>query len=61
MPTVITLTPYPFAALEGSEEGVAAARRSRVEWDNRQREKQGLDTLGMDERIAKAWGALLQS
>ncbi|RWZ25964.1 incFII family plasmid replication initiator RepA, partial [Escherichia coli] len=30
-------------------------RRSRVEWENRQRKKQGLDTLGMDELIAKAW------
>ena len=29
--------------------------RSRVEWENRQRKKQGLDTLGMDELIAKAW------
>ncbi len=34
---------------------MAAARRSRVEWENRQRKKQGLDTLGMDELIAKAW------
>ncbi|HFK1301547.1 TPA: plasmid replication initiator RepA, partial [Escherichia coli] len=38
-----------------SEEAVASARRSRVEWENRQRKKQGLDTLGMDELIAKAW------
>ncbi len=34
---------------------MAAARRSRVEWENKQRKKQGLDTLGMDELIAKAW------
>lgn len=34
---------------------MASARRSRVEWENRQRKKQGLDTLGMDELIAKAW------
>ncbi|MGT6828943.1 plasmid replication initiator RepA, partial [Escherichia coli] len=38
-----------------SEDAVVAARRSRVEWENRQRKKQGLDTLGMDELIAKAW------
>ncbi len=25
------------------------------EWENKQRKKQGLDTLGMDELIAKAW------
>ena len=34
---------------------MAAARRSRVVWENKQRKKQGLDTLGMDELIAKAW------
>ncbi|WP_284146614.1 plasmid replication initiator RepA, partial [Escherichia coli] len=44
-----------FAALDVSEDAVAAARRSRVEWENKQRKKQGLDTLGMDELIAKAW------
>ncbi|HGG2320806.1 plasmid replication initiator RepA (plasmid) [Escherichia coli] len=37
------------------EKAVASARRSRVEWENRQRKKQGLDALGMDELIAKAW------
>ncbi|EPT1342478.1 incFII family plasmid replication initiator RepA, partial [Escherichia coli] len=26
-----------------------------VEWENRLRKKQGLDALGMDELIAKAW------
>jgi incFII family plasmid replication initiator RepA len=54
-PTDITFTPALFAALDVSEDAVAAARRSRVEWENRQRKKQGLDTLGMDELIAKAW------
>ncbi len=34
---------------------MTAVRRSRVEWENRQRKKQGLDALGMDELIAKAW------
>ena len=55
IPTDITFTPALFAALDVSEEAVASARRSRVEWENRQRKKQGLDTLGMDELIAKVW------
>nr|WP_030003491.1 incFII family plasmid replication initiator RepA [Klebsiella pneumoniae]AHG55684.1 replication protein, IncFII type [Klebsiella pneumoniae] len=55
IPTDITFTPALFAALDVSEEAVAAARRSRVVWENKQRKKQGLDTLGMDELIAKAW------
>ncbi|HDQ6850286.1 TPA: incFII family plasmid replication initiator RepA [Escherichia coli O121:H19] len=55
IPTDITFTPALFAALDVSEDAVAAARRSRVEWENRLRKKQGLDTLGMDELIAKAW------
>lgn len=54
IPTDITFTPALFAALDVSEDAVAA-RRSRVVWENRQRKKQGLDTLGMDELIAKAW------
>lgn len=55
IPTDITFTPALFAALDVSEDAVATARRSRVEWENRQRKKQGLDALGMDELIAKAW------
>ncbi|MCF7447257.1 incFII family plasmid replication initiator RepA [Escherichia coli] len=55
IPTDITFTPALFAALDVSEVAVASARRSRVEWENRQRKKQGLDALGMDELIAKAW------
>ncbi|WP_089672457.1 incFII family plasmid replication initiator RepA, partial [Escherichia coli] len=55
IPSDITFTPALFAALDVSEDAVAAARRSRVEWENRQRKKQGLDALGMDELIAKAW------
>ncbi|WP_283937126.1 RepA family replication protein, partial [Escherichia coli] len=47
IPTDITFTPALFAALDVSEDAVAAARRSRVEWENRQRKKQGLDTLGI--------------
>ncbi len=45
IPTDITFTPALFAALDVSEDAVVAARRSRVEWENRQRKKQGLDTL----------------
>lgn len=55
IPTDITFTPALFAALDVSEVAVASARRSRVEWENRQRKKQGLDVLDMDELIAKAW------
>ncbi len=55
IPTDITFTSALFAALDVSEEAVAAARRSRVVWENKQRKKQGLDTPGMDELIAKAW------
>ncbi|WP_139817793.1 incFII family plasmid replication initiator RepA [Escherichia coli] len=55
IPTDITFTMALFAALDVSEDAVAAARRSRVEWENRQRKKQGLDALGMDELISKAW------
>ncbi|HAK1938775.1 TPA: incFII family plasmid replication initiator RepA [Salmonella enterica] len=55
IPTDITFTPALFAALGVSEEAVVSARRSRVEWENRQRKKQGLSALGMDELMAKAW------
>ncbi|EGO9601196.1 incFII family plasmid replication initiator RepA [Escherichia coli] len=55
IPTDITFTLALFAALDVSEDAVAAARRSRVVWENKQRKKQGLDTLDMDELIAKAW------
>ncbi|HBB1191298.1 TPA: incFII family plasmid replication initiator RepA, partial [Escherichia coli] len=55
IPTDITFTPALFAALDISEEAVASARRSRVEWENKLRKKQGLDALGMDELIARAW------
>lgn len=54
IPTDITFTLALFAALDVSEDAVAAARRSRVVWENKQRKKQGLDTTGMDELIAKA-------
>ncbi|WP_283667582.1 plasmid replication initiator RepA, partial [Escherichia coli] len=53
IPTDITFTPALFASLDISEEAVASARRSRVEWENKLRKKQGLDALGMDELIAK--------
>lgn len=55
IPTDMTFTPALFSALDVSEDAVAAARRSRVEWENKQRKKQGLSVLGMDELIAKAW------
>lgn len=55
IPTDITFTPALFSALDVSDVAVAAARRSRVEWENRLREKQQLPRLGADELIAKAW------
>ncbi len=53
IPTDITFTPALFAALDVSEGGGGSRARS-VEWENGQH-KQGLDALGMDELIAKAW------
>lgn len=55
IPTDMTFTPALFSALDVSDVAVAAARRSRVEWENQQREKQHLPRLEMDELIAKAW------
>lgn len=55
IPTDITFTPALFSALDVSDVAVVAARRSRVEWENKQREKQRLPRLDMDELIAKAW------
>ena len=55
IPTDITFTPALFDSLDISEEAVASARRSRVEWENKLRKKQGMDALGMDELIARAW------
>jgi incFII family plasmid replication initiator RepA len=51
----ITFTPALFSALDVSDVAVLAARRSRVEWENQQRQKQRLKPLEMDELIAKAW------
>ncbi|MEL2244214.1 incFII family plasmid replication initiator RepA [Leclercia adecarboxylata] len=55
IPTDITFTPVMFSALDISDVAVAAARRSRVEWENQKRKKQRLEPLEMDELIAKAW------
>lgn len=55
IPTDITFTPALFSVLDVSDVAVAAARRSRMEWENSQREKQRLPRLEMDELIAKAW------
>lgn len=55
IPTDITFTPALFSALDVSDVAVLAARRSRVEWENKQRKKQSLEPLQMDELIAKAW------
>lgn len=48
-PTDISLTPAFFDALDISPEAVHAARSSRVSWKNKQRAKQGLSKLPVDE------------
>lgn len=55
IPTDITFKPLLFGVLDVSEESVAAARRSSAEWKNKEREKQGLERLGIDELISQAW------
>lgn len=55
LPTDITFTRALFAALDVSENAILAARRSRVEWENKQRKQQGLEALETDQLIAKAW------
>lgn len=55
IPTDITFTPLMWQVLDVSEEAVTAARRSRIEWENRQREKRGLPRAGADELINAAW------
>lgn len=55
IPTDITFTPLMWQVLDVSEEAVAAARRGRVEWENRKREKAGLPRAGVDELISSAW------
>lgn len=51
IPTDITFTAALFSALDVSDVAVVAARRSRAEWENQQRQK----PLELDELIAKAW------
>lgn len=55
IPTDITFTPLMWQVLDVSEEAVTAARRSRIEWENRQREKRGLPRAGAEELINAAW------
>lgn len=55
IPTDITFTPLMWQVLDVSEEAVAAARRSRIEWENKRREKKGLPRAGADELISAAW------
>ena len=44
-----------FWALDVSDVAVVAARRSRVEWENRQREKKGQPLADAGELISAAW------
>lgn len=55
IPTDITFTPLMWQVLDVSEEAVTAARRSRIEWENRQREKRGLPRASAEELISAAW------
>ncbi|ELD2083787.1 incFII family plasmid replication initiator RepA [Enterobacter hormaechei] len=55
IPTDITFTRLMWQVLDVSEEAVAAARRSRIEWENKQREKKGLPRAGADDLISSAW------
>lgn len=55
IPTDITFKPLMWQVLDVSEEAVAAARRSRAEWENSLREKKGQPRAGMDELINAAW------
>ncbi|WP_407234224.1 plasmid replication initiator RepA [Escherichia coli] len=54
IPTDITFTSALFAALDVSEEAVAAAAPQPCGMGKQTAQKQGLDTPGMDELIAKA-------
>lgn len=55
IPTDITFTPLMWQVLDVSEEAVASARRSRIEWENKKREEKGLLRVGADELISAAW------
>lgn len=55
MPTDITFTSAFFEALDISPDAVAAARKSRVEWKNKQRERRGLSRLDVGELISQGW------
>lgn len=55
IPTDITFTPLMWQVLDMSEEAVAAARRSRIEWENCQREMRGLPRADAGELINAAW------
>lgn len=55
IPTDITFTPLMWQVLDVSEEAVAAAKRSRVEWENKKREKNGLARADEDELVNAAW------
>ncbi|MBS0883199.1 incFII family plasmid replication initiator RepA [Pantoea sp. JGM49] len=55
IPTDITFAPLMWQVLDVSEEAVAAARRSRIEWENRQREKKGQPRADAGELINAAW------
>lgn len=53
-PTDITFTPAFFDAFDISPQAVEAARQSRVSWKNKQRARQGLSKLPVDELMLAA-------
>lgn len=55
VPSNIQFTPALFEALDISAESLSAARNSRAEWQNKQREKQGLARLDIEELSSKAF------
>ncbi|WP_418936871.1 hypothetical protein [Pantoea dispersa] len=52
---IITAETETGTAVVQSGDRITAARRSRIEWENRQREKRGLPRAGAEELISAAW------
>lgn len=55
VPGNIQFTPALFDALDVSPEAVAAARKSSAEWENKKREKKGLQRLDIEELASNAF------
>ncbi|PCQ44970.1 replication initiation protein [Citrobacter freundii] len=55
-PSNIQFNPALFEALDVSVQSLEAARNSRAEWKNKQREKNGLPRLDLEELASRAFG-----